>query len=88
MKVGQLKKILQNYSDDLPIKVTYECDDLYRRVDNVVTRGRASFLIIESCEVPDVAALAKMANSTLEKYGDDMNDREYEIVKKLAEEYS
>ena len=87
MTVGQLKKILSQYSDDMTVKITYECDNDFREITNIRTIGKvSSFVSIESDSVPNIDDLSIMAEKSLEQYDSIMMDSEKKLLQNLIGE--
>ena len=87
MTVGQLKKILNNYSDDMTVKITYDCDNDFRAITTVRPIGKVdSFLSIETDSIPKIDDLIIMASETLEQYDSVLLDYEKELLRNLIGE--
>lgn len=87
MTVGQLKAILSQYSDDMTVKITYECDNDFREITNIRTVGKCSpILSIESDGVPNIEDLSIMAQRSLEQYDSIMLDSEKSLLRNLIGE--
>lgn len=85
MTVGQLKTILNQYSDDMKIKMTYQCDNAHRDITRVRHCGQVfPFLTIETDEIPNYEDLSVMAESALARYDSVMLDNEREALNNLV----
>lgn len=87
MTIGELKAILNQYSDDMPVRITYECDNDFREITNIRTIGEvSSFVSIESDSVPNIDDLSIMAEKSLEQYDSIMMDSEKKLLQNLIGE--
>lgn len=86
MTIGELKAILNQYSDDTPVRITYECDNDFREITNIRTVGKGSFVSIESDSVPNIDDLSIMAQKSLEQYDSIMMDSEKKLLQNLIGE--
>lgn len=85
MTVGQLKAILNQYSDDIKVKITYQCDNAFRDITRVRQCGQVNpFICIETDEIPNYEDLSIMAESALARYDSVMLNYEKEALNNLA----
>lgn len=85
MTVGQLKAILSQYSDEMKIKITYQCDNAHRDITRVRRCGIVDpFICIETDEVPNYEDLSIMAEYALARYDSVMLNYEKEALSNLA----
>lgn len=84
MTVGQLKKILNQYSDDMKVKFTLECDNDFRDIDKVRMSGAGEFIILESREIPNGDDIYFMAKALLNS-PNSLTIREEKILREYVE---
>lgn len=90
MTIGELKAILNQYSDDMPVRITYECDNRYRDITKIKTVGKVTstpFVSIQTNSVPDYEDLATMAEESLEIYNSVMMRHEIDALSGLVGDY-
>ena len=87
MTVGELKAILKDYSDDMKVKITYECDNDYREISDVgIIRPSMAFISITSKEVPTFDDLTTMAYHSFVEYEKDMSETEVDLMRNFIGE--
>lgn len=89
MTVGELKAILKDYSDDMKIKITYDCDNDFRDISRVnLIRPSMAFISIATAEVPNFDDLTTIARQTYEKHRDTMSaDEEQALIDFIGDDY-
>lgn len=84
MTKSELIKALENYEDDTEVVFTLECDNDFRRIENVRFSIGAEVIVLESYEIPTADDLYYMAKECLEEHRKSMSEKDERILEEFV----